>query len=212
MPAWIIYTVGFLAQLFFSGRTLLQWIKSEKAKSVISPSSYWILSVMGAYLLCLYGWFRNDFAIIFGQLISYYIYLWNLDSKGIWHRISKFFKIILIATPLVAIAGVAGNAEEFVSTFFHNEEIPLWLLLFGSAGQVIFTLRFVYQWIYSFRRKESSLPSGFWIISLIGSGVIIAYGIYRHDPVLLLGQSFGFVAYARNLWIGYKRGNPSRHQ
>ncbi len=204
MPDWIVYTIGFLAQVFFSGRTILQWIKSEKAKSVISPSSYWILSVMGAYLLCIYGWFRNDFAIIFGQLISYYIYLWNLNSKGVWKRLTKGLRVLLIATPVMAVIGVMGNAEDFVRDFFCNEEIPLWLVIFGSAGQMIFTLRFVYQWIYSFRRHESELPAGFWIISLVGSAVIIAYGIYRADPVLLLGQSFGFVAYARNLWIGYR--------
>lgn len=45
---------------------------------------------------------------------------------------------------------------------------------------------------------------GFWAISLFGSGVIIAYGIFRMDPVLILGQSFGFVAYIRNLVIGFK--------
>ena len=45
---------------------------------------------------------------------------------------------------------------------------------------------------------------GFWAISLFGSSVIIAYGIFRLDPVLILGQSFGFVAYIRNLVIGFK--------
>jgi len=49
-----------------------------------------------------------------------------------------------------------------------------------------------------------TLPVGFWAISLFGSSVIIAYGIFRLDPVLILGQSFGFVAYIRNLVIGFK--------
>ena len=49
------------------------------------------------------------------------------------------------------------------------------------------------------------LPAGFWIISLIGSGVILSYGIFRKDPVLILGQTFGFVAYVRNLMIGFKK-------
>ena len=48
----------------------------------------------------------------------------------------------------------------------------------------------------------SALPLGFWIISLAGSSAIIAYGIFRKDPVLILGQSFGIVAYIRNLMIG----------
>ena len=70
---FLIYAIGFLAQIFFSARTLLQWIKSEKVKAVVSPSSYWILSISGSYLLCLYGWFREDFSIILGQFLSYYI-------------------------------------------------------------------------------------------------------------------------------------------
>jgi lipid-A-disaccharide synthase-like uncharacterized protein len=81
----------------------------------------------------------------------------------------------------------------------------MWLLVFGSAGQVIFTLRFVYQWIYSARRNESILPATFWIISLVGSGIIVAYGIFRLDPVLILGQSVGFIAYSRNIVIGHKQ-------
>ena len=81
----------------------------------------------------------------------------------------------------------------------------MWLVLFGSAGQILFTLRFVYQWAYSRNPHVSMLPRGFWIISLIGSAVIVAYGLFRKDPVLILGQSFGFVAYVRNLMIGFNK-------
>ena len=96
------------------------------------------------------------------------------------------------------------NAAEYLQSFFFNDDIPFWLVIFGSAGQIIFTLRFVYQYFYSQRKHQSALPAGFWIISLIGSSVIIAYGLFRRDPVLILGQSFGFVAYIRNLMIGFK--------
>lgn len=200
----LVYLIGFTAQLLFSARTIFQWIKSEKARSVVSPSSYWILSVAGAYLLCLYGWFRHDFSIILGQFISYYIYIWNLNSKGIWQRLGILLKALLLLTPVVALCFMLKDAAVFVEDFFMNEDVPLWLVAFGSAGQILFTLRFVYQWFYSVMRHESHLPRGFWIISIVGSGTIIAYGIFRHDPVLILGQSFGFVAYCRNLIIGHK--------
>ena len=55
-----------------------------------------------------------------------------------------------------------------------------------------------------------TLPTGFWGISLFGSSVIIAYGIFRLDPVLILGQSFGFVAYIRNLVIGFKEKHEAK--
>ena len=152
-------------------------------------------------MLCLYGWLRDDFAIVLGQFIAYYIYLWNLNIKGIWKRVPIIARFLLLFTPVVAICLVVGNAEAFVDRFIHNEDVPLWLLVYGSAGQILFTLRFVYQWIYSTHEGESKLPAGFWIISLMGSLTIVTYAIIRLDPVLIVGQSFGVVAYVRNLCL-----------
>lgn len=194
-----ILATGFLAQGFFSARILVQWILSERARRVLSPSVFWVLSLAGAYLLCLYGWLRHDFAIVLGQFISYYIYLWNLNIKGVWRRIPMLLRAVLLITPAAAICMVAGNATEFADRFLHNSDVPLWLLLYGSAGQVLFTLRFVYQWLYSRHEGESRLPAGFWIISLAGALAIISYGIIRLDPVLIVGQAFGLAAYTRNL-------------
>lgn len=196
-----VLAIGFLAQGFFSARILVQWILSERARHVLSPSIFWVLSLAGAYLLCLYGWLRDDFAIVLGQFISYYIYLWNLNMKGVWRHIFWPLRAVLLLTPVVAIGFVMGNAGEFAARFLRNDDVPLWLLLFGSAGQVLFTLRFVYQWIYSNHKGESQLPAGFWIISLIGSLSIVTYGCIRLDPVLIVGQSFGVVSYVRNLCI-----------
>jgi lipid-A-disaccharide synthase-like uncharacterized protein len=205
IPHWIVYSIGFAAQFFFAGRTLFQWIDSERKQRVTSPSAYWGLSVLAAYLMFVYGVMRDDFSIILGQFVSYYVYLWNLGAKGVWKKLGKVLQAVLVATPIVAVALLSRNAGTFIQNMFHNEKIPLWLVIFGSAGQIIFTLRFVYQWFYSRKRNESVLPRGFWIISLVGSAVIVAYGIFRKDPVLILGQSFGFVAYVRNLMIGLKK-------
>lgn len=197
----MIYIVGFLAQLLFSARLLLQWIMSEKAKKVVSPSIFWKLSLLGAYLLFIYGWLRDDFAIILGQLISYYIYIWNLNKKESWQKMPALIRYILALTPVVAVLFMLKDARGFVEQFFLNENIPLWLLLFGSMGQIIFTLRFVYQWVYSMKKNESLLPLGFWLISLTGSLIIVAYALYRRDPVLILGQSPGLVVYCRNIYL-----------
>lgn len=205
----MIYVIGFLAQVFFSARILLQWILSERAKRVVSPSIFWILSLAGSYLLFIYGWMRDDFAIVLGQVIAYYIYIWNLSAKGVWGRIPRAVRALLLVTPVIAIGFAVTHADAFIHDFFRNEKVPLWLLLFGSAGQVIFTLRFVYQYFYSRRMGESVLPVGFWIISLTGSAAIVSYGIVRHDPVLILGQSVGFIAYTRNILI--YRKEKTRH-
>lgn len=197
-----IYAIGFTAQLLFSARLLHQWIVTERAKKVVSPPAFWILSIVGSFLLFIYGVLRDDFAIILGQYISYYIYLWNLNMQGLWKKISTLLKVFLLLTPIIVTVIMLRDLSMFTSVFFQNKNIPLWLLIFGSAGQVIFALRFIYQFVYSASHRESTLPAGFWIISLIGSFTIISYAIFRLDPVLLLGQSFGFVVYIRNLIIG----------
>lgn len=203
----MIYVIGFLAQVFFSARILLQWILSERAKKVISPAIFWQLSIVGSYLLFVYGWLRDDFAIIFGQIISYYIYIWNLDKKHQWKKLPFIIRTLLLLTPVAAILYMLKDASAFVDQFFRNEKIPLWLLIYGSMGQIIFTLRFVYQWIYSKRKDESLLPIGFWVISLLGSLIIVSYAIYRRDPVLILGQSTGLIAYSRNIYLSRRAGN-----
>jgi len=201
----LLYAIGLAAQIFFGARTLLQWVMSERARKSLSPSIYWILSMVGSWLFFIYGWMREDFAIILGQVISYYVYIWNLDAKGLWKKIPVELRILLAGTPPAAIVLASGDAASFVSTFLQNESVPMWLLIFGSAGQLIFTLRFVYQLIYSYKRKESLLPLGFWIISVSGSAVIIAYGIIRRDPILLLGQVPGIVTYLRNISLHKKQ-------
>ena len=203
----MIYVIGFLAQVFFSARILLQWILSERAKKVISPAIFWQLSIVGSYLLFVYGWLRDDFAIILGQTISYYIYIWNLDKKHQWKKLPFIIRTLLLLTPVAAILYMLKDASAFVDQFFRNEKIPLWLLIYGSMGQIIFTLRFVYQWIYSKRKDESLLPIGFWVISLFGSLIIVSYAIYRRDPVLILGQSTGLIAYSRNIYLSRRAGN-----
>lgn len=204
---WMILLVGLTAQLFFTARTLLQWLKSEAARKTVSPVSYWIFSVAGACLMFVYGVLRNDFSIILGQFISYYIYLWNLEANGVWKKLHRITRIVLPALPLVAAALLLKDAAEYSQSFFHNSEIPVWLVIFGSSGQVMFTLRFIYQFIFSHRRHVSVLPRGFWVISLTGSCLIIAYGIIRLDFVLILGQSFGLVSYIRNLILGSDKKN-----
>ena len=203
----MIYVIGFLAQVFFSARILLQWILSERAKKVISPAIFWQLSIVGSYLLFVYGWLRDDFAIILGQIISYYIYIWNLDKKHQWKKLPFIIRTLLLLTPVAAILYMLKDASAFVDQFFRNEKIPLWLLVYGSMGQIIFTLRFFSQWIYPKQKDESPLPIGFWVISLLGALIIVSYAIYRRDPVLILGQSTGLIAYSRNIYLSRKAGN-----
>lgn len=200
----VTLAVGLIAQTLFASRILVQWISSERAHRVVSPGLFWMFSIAGSVLFFLYGWLRDDFSIILGQFISYYVYMWNLSAKGFYARLPRVVAVAQALLPVVAVGAVLDDVPRFVDTFFRNAEVPLWAVVWGSTGQVIFTLRFVYQWHYSRRRHESLLPAAFWAISLVGSLIIVSYGVFRADAVLILGQSFGLVAYLRNLIIGHR--------
>lgn len=76
----------------------------------------------------------------------------------------------------------------------------LWLVI-GFADQAVFTGRFVLQWLYSEFKRRSVIPVGFWYLSMLGSALLLTYAIYRQDPVFIIGQSFGFLVYLRNLQL-----------
>ena len=80
-----------------------------------------------------------------------------------------------------------------------------WLVI-GFAGQALFTMRFLAQWIASERAQKSTVPVAFWWLSLAGGAVLFAYALHRRDPVFALGQGTGIAIYARNLvLIGRQR-------
>ena len=201
MSSWWVYLIGFLAQILFSARLLVQWIHSEKMRRVMTPEIFWQLSLLASFLMFVYGWLRDDFAIMLGQSIGYFIYIRNMQLQKSWYRLSRGLRLFLIISPILVLFYGFNNGEMDTVRLFHNQNIPLWLLIWGSIAQILFTFRFVYQWIVSERAKHSHLPIGFWVISLIGSFMILIYAIFRLDPVLFLGQLFGFVVYIRNIYL-----------
>ena len=78
-----------------------------------------------------------------------------------------------------------------------------WVLL-GFAGQAVFSLRFLVQWIESERAGRSVVPDAFWYLSIAGSMLLLVYALWRRDVVFTLGQSMGFFVYARNLALRRK--------
>ncbi|MBL4559538.1 MAG: lipid-A-disaccharide synthase N-terminal domain-containing protein [Labilibaculum sp.] len=211
MDSIYIYAVGFIAQVLFSARLIVQWIKSEKAGKTLSPLLFWQLSILASWMLFIYGLLRDDFAIIIGQVIAYSIYIRNLHIQNNWKSLPIITRIIAITTPVVVLLFMLKNWGFHYQQLFKNEDIPTLLLLWGVAGQITFTFRFVYQWIYSERKGESVLPMGFWIISIIGSIMILFYAIYRRDPVLFFGQGFGLLVYSRNIVLIRKQSHKLDH-
>ena len=201
MNDYFIYSIGLIAQLLFSLRLLIQWLFSEKENKVVTPILFWIVSLIASLLFFIYGYLRNDFAIMLGQFITYYIYIRNLQLQNQWNGLQKGIKIGFINFPLIVLLITFVKGEFDFSQLFNQNFIHFWLLALGIISQLIFTLRFIIQLIISEKNKFSQLPNTFWILSLVGSVLILIYSIFRKDPILFIGHAFGIIIYCRNLII-----------
>ncbi|AHW61121.1 Uncharacterized N-terminal domain of lipid-A-disaccharide synthase [Draconibacterium orientale] len=204
---WYIYIIGFIAQGLFSSRLIIQWFLSEKQKKVVTPSLFWVLSLLASFLLFVYGYLRDDFAIMLGQSLTYFIYIRNLQLQGKWEKIHIILRIAIYMVPVLLVVYYFNNNVIDVDKLLKNEAIPPWLLSLGIISQVLFTFRFVYQWLYSEKHKESTLPMGFWLLSNLGSLLILIYAIIRKDPVLLVGHLMGISIYTRNIILLVKQND-----
>jgi lipid-A-disaccharide synthase-like uncharacterized protein len=204
MNSIIIYSIGFIAQILFSSRLIIQWFYSEKKNKIITPSIFWILSLFGSFLLFIYGYLRSDFAIMLGQSLTYFIYIRNLQLQGEWVKLNIYIRFLIITFPAYIIIYYYNNNIVDLDILIKETDIPKSLFILGVISQLIFTSRFIYQWIYSENKKISSLPLGFWILSISGSILILIYAIFRNDPVLFVGHMIGTFIYLRNIYIYIK--------
>jgi lipid-A-disaccharide synthase-like uncharacterized protein len=69
----------------------------------------------------------------------------------------------------------------------------------GFLGQLLFSARFLVQWLASERAGRSVVPELFWWLSLLGGAMLFAYAVLRRDPVFIIGQGSGLAIYLRNL-------------
>ncbi len=211
MNNYLVIGFGFVAQFLFFARTIVQWFKSEQEGEIISPVIYWQISLLASILMLTYGIFRNDFSIVLGQVLVYSVYIRNLQLKNAWKKMHWITRSLAIVIPVIYLIWLIFGENHNFSSILKNENVTLFLLIWGSAGQVIFNSRFLYQWIYSEYHSESVLPLGFWIISTVGSLMIFIYSIPRLDPVLFTAHSLGLLMYSRNIFLYYgKKGMFSK--
>lgn len=86
----------------------------------------------------------------------------------------------------------------------------VWLTI-GMVAQLMFTLRFVVQWLASEKVRRSVVPETFWYFSFAGGVMLLVYAIYRADPVFIIGQASGLFIYSRNIyfiWQGKRSVSP----
>ena len=105
---------------------------------------------------------------------------------------------------LVDLSHAVG--DYFYNVFFLKLN---WYVLIGIAGQALFTMRFVVQWIATERARKSVFPTAFWFFSIGGGLLLFGYALAKRDPVFILGQGFGLFVYLRNLYFVYRERGSS---
>jgi lipid-A-disaccharide synthase-like uncharacterized protein len=84
----------------------------------------------------------------------------------------------------------------------------VWLGI-GLLGQALFSARFLVQWIATERKRRSVVPRQFWYFSVGGGLTLLAYAIYRLDPVFIVGQAAVLLVYSRNLYFIHRYGGQA---
>ena len=102
---------------------------------------------------------------------------------------------------------LAPIAAKLATWWTGSSAVDMVWLAIGLGGQLLFSMRWVLQWLASEKVRASVMPATFWYYSLIGGLMVLSYGIYRQEPVIILGQ-VGVLVYARNIYFLLK-GSPA---
>jgi lipid-A-disaccharide synthase-like uncharacterized protein len=89
----------------------------------------------------------------------------------------------------------------------HNKflgiEWSVWKVI-GWMGNAVFFSRFIVQWYATEKLKKVVVPAAFWWLSLIGSLLLLCYGIRQKDSVFIFAYLFTWIPYIRNLIIHHR--------
>lgn len=220
--AFLYYPLGLAPSLFFFLRFFIQWVRSEKQKKSVVDKTFWQLSLYGSVLLALHYFIQLQDLFLMVQVINIGISCRNLS-------LMQEEKKRLSARSVISFLCLMGavSAAFFFYKFSFTESIDLfsaplgmkqgqgleqegeavglglgigWKMI-GIAGSVLFASRFIVQWWESERKGKSELGKAFWVLSLFGSGLSLAYCLVIHDRVSMLHYAFGLVPYMRNLLL-----------
>lgn len=195
--------LGFLGNILFTGRVIIQWIVSEKEKKSIAPISFWWMSLAGALTLIAYSLVRMFIApqkgqvtplpLLVGFIITLVPYSRNLmisyQVTGKWHVLSYFFSgfIFILSGCLLLFSDWSLDAGKY--------------FIIGGIGALVWNTRFFWQWIYAERTGNTDFPISFWYASLTGLVFLVIYTLLTRDPVFILAYIFNVIPITRNIII-----------
>jgi len=203
-----LYPIGFVANLLFGGRFLLQWIQSEKKRESTVTHSFWRISFFANLLMCLHGFLQFQYPIYVIQLLNAAIAWRNLNLMGNKIRSLRFVLAGMVLSVLAfsLLFFLQGNSAWMRSPTLpwsgaHASEASLPWHILGFFGMLLFASRYWLQWWLAEKHRKSFIGSSFWWISCVGAFFSLAYAIRLADPVNILGFSLGLIPYIRNLML-----------
>lgn len=203
---WIL-ALGWGGQALFSGRVLIQWIASERARRPVAPQIFWWLSAAAAVLMCAYSVLRSEMVMLPAYVVTLCIYVRNLwlarhPSTG---RGASFFHVVTLGL-LLAIGPYAIGL--FDDRGRAPAELP-WLAI-ATVGQALWIGRFLVQWRHAERHGKSEFPAAFWWLTIVGSLFLLMYSLHRGDHVFIFGFVTSWVAPLRNLMLHHRHAKTAR--
>lgn len=206
MTAEAVWTaLGWLGNACFFSRFLLQWALSERARRCVAPPAFWWVSLAGSVLLGAYALHGGHPILLVGFLINGSIYARNLWLQRS-HRELSATAMWTVAAAAALLALAAGRRTP------SSEALPVAWIAVGALGQVVWSSRFVVQWIASERAGHSHFPPIFWRLSLLGNLLLLAYAFELGDPVFIAGLLPGPLVQVRNLALGRGAGADEDHR
>lgn len=193
--------IGWVGNVCFFSRFLVQWWASERARRSVAPPLFWWLSIAGTLTLGLYALARQNYVLLVGYAVNGLIYARNLRLVRAPGRPFGSWALALLALAAVVLLVAAGLYE-----LRHRAESQLAWIVVAGLGQACWSARFVVQWWASERAAESHFPPLFWWLSLVGNLLLLAFTIHLGDLLLILGFVPNPIVQIRNLMLA--RRNP----
>lgn len=193
--------IGWTGQAFFFSRFLVQWLASERARSIVVPRSFWVLSLIGAACAFTYALGRDELVFLAAPTVNLFLYMRNLALQRNGKALDRN-ALIWVACGVVALVIVAIQLK------IDTRLGAFWLAL-GLIGNLLWIARFPIQWYFSERAGRSTLPAAFFQVSLLGSLLLLAFAIRGGDPVFIAAYALGPFLYGRTTWIAMRQTAPA---
>ena len=113
-------------------------------------------------------------------------------------------ELLLIYTTFCLAAATNSGGNPLPGFMPFQDNYLLWKVI-GFAGIGTFGTRFLVQWLYSEKHKESRVPVIFWWQSLVGTFLCLAYFLRQQDSVGVAGYLLNVIPYSRNLMLVYRK-------